>query len=233
MPIELLTAEKRPKPRTSVQAAVSGADRDGVLVAAARGGDRQAFDRLAERHKQKIFLLAKRITRSREDAEEVVQDSFIQAFVHLDSFHGNSRFSTWLTRIAVNQALMMLRKKRQSREVSLDEPGGWGESPIFLKIPDRRATPEQDASRNELYEVVREAVAQLPPSMRDAVQLGELQELTAAEATQVLGLTVSAFKSRLYHARSRLRQALSPHFQRGRKSNAGPGWELRPLVSGD
>lgn len=232
MPVELIASGKNPKPHSALRGAIPAADADALLVAAAKGGDRHAFDKLADRHMQKIFLLANRITRSREDAEEVVQDSLIQAFVHLESFNGDSRFSTWLTRIAVNQSLMMLRKRRQSRVVSLEECTEGGESSVPLQIPDRRATPEQRVSQDEMRDILFHAVDRLPAGLRAAVQLRELQELTTEEATQVLGLTVSALKSRLYHARCQLRLALAPHFQSRREGTAGSAWNMPALQPG-
>jgi RNA polymerase sigma-70 factor (ECF subfamily) len=124
---------------------------------------------------------------------------------------------------------MMLRKKRQSREVSLDESTEAGESSIPLQIPDRRPTPEQYASQRELQDVLGQAVAELPSNLRIAVELRDLQELTTEEATQVLGVTVTALKSRLFHARTRLRQVLSSGAQPKRQRAVGSAWKMPPL----
>jgi RNA polymerase sigma-70 factor (ECF subfamily) len=208
-------------------------DADALLVAAAKEGDRSAFDQLVDRHRQKIFILAKRITRNPEDAEEVVQESFVQAFVHLEKFNGDSRFSTWLTRIAVNEALMMLRKRRRSLEVSWDQSTGRDdEFSIPAEIADRRETPEESLSQQELRDELRNAVTRLPAKLRIAVQLREFEELTTEQTTEALGLTVAALKSRLYHARNRLRQTLSCHFQAKGSRAVGPGWKVVPVQSG-
>ena len=196
----------------AANAAGSSADRlvaeeDAVLVAAAKTGDNRAFELLVERHEGKIFSLAHRMTRNREDAEDVVQQSFQKAFIHLRKFEGESLFSTWLTRIAINEALMLLRRKRGSREVIL-ESNTEGETALPLDIPDAGPNPEDSCLQREQQRILSAAVNELTPGMRKAIELRELGELSTGETARVMGLSVGAVKARVFHGRRKLRQTL-------------------------
>ncbi|MGH9815774.1 MAG: sigma-70 family RNA polymerase sigma factor [Candidatus Acidiferrales bacterium] len=193
---------------------VAGPAMDGEarLVAAARRGESAAFEGLLARYEARIFRLAQNITRNREDAEEVVQDAFARAFTHLDTFHGDSRFSTWLTRIAINQALMKLRRQRPN-VVPLDEMVETEDGSLPREIADWGPNPEQRYSQQELQAILADATDQLSPSLRIVFQLRDVEQLSIQETAEALGLSASAVKSRLLRARLELRERLSEHFR--------------------
>jgi RNA polymerase sigma-70 factor, ECF subfamily len=181
---------------------------DEQLVAAAKGGDELAFETIVKRHRQRIFALALRYTRSREDAEDIVQQTFQRAFIHLQGFEGRSSFSTWLTSIVINQALMLLRRRKALHEVPIDDPSNdEGTSPAF-EIADASPNPESSYLEQEEARVLAEAIEQLIPAMRTAVELTELRELSMLQAARHLGISIGAVKSRAFHARRKLGEAL-------------------------
>ena len=180
---------------------------DENLVAVAKKGRRIAFDELHNRHARKMFRVAHRITRNREDAEDAVQECFLNAFVHLETFDGRSKFSTWLTRIATNAALMKLRKSRASREVSVK---GLAEAPGFLiedVLADSLPNPEERLAKSEQEAILRDAIAKLRPSLRKAIEVSQLQESSLHETAEILGISIAATKGRMFHARAALRRA--------------------------
>jgi RNA polymerase sigma-70 factor (ECF subfamily) len=185
---------------------------DERLVAAAKTGHRGAFDELFKRYAQIMFRTARRVTRNREDAEDAVQECFLNAFIHLRSFDGRSRFSTWLTRIAVNAALMKLRKVRGSREVSLEEQIETNELQPQRRVTKSSLNPEQSYAESEREAIVRSAVAELRPKIRKVLELHQLQEFSMHETAEVLGISVTAVKARLFHARANLRRASQLQF---------------------
>jgi RNA polymerase sigma-70 factor (ECF subfamily) len=187
-------------------------NKDMSLVTAAKGGNRRAFELLVERHERKVFFVALRITRNREDAEDVVQQSFQKAFVRLNSFVGKSSFSTWLTRIAINEALMLLRKNRGSREVLIDDLNGNEETATPLEIPDSTPDPEAFYSQQEWAGMLSLAMNELTPAMRNAIQLRELDERSMQEAAQMMGISAAAAKARVFHGRRKLRESLKHFF---------------------
>ena len=182
---------------------------DNALVEAAKGGDRTAFEFLFERHQQKIMSRAFRVTGNYQDSEDVVQQSFQNAFVHLKEFEGRSSFATWLTRIALNEALMLRRKWWKGREVSIDEPTPKEEASLVLDIPDSRPNPEGYCSRRECQRLLVAAIDELRPGLRAAVQICDLNERSLSETAEVLGLSIVAVKSRLNRARKMLREKLN------------------------
>ncbi|MFZ0464766.1 MAG: sigma-70 family RNA polymerase sigma factor [Candidatus Acidiferrales bacterium] len=188
-------------------------DGEAAVVAAAKRGDAQAFEKLVERYEGRIFRLAQNIMQNREDAEDVSQEAFVQAFQHLDKFQGDSRFSTWLTRIAINQALMKLRKKRRVKEFSLDEPVE-EDLPVPVQLVDWGPTPEQRYSQREMQRILSEAIAGLRPMFRAVFQLRDIEEFSTEETAQALGLSIPAVKARAVRARLQLREALDRHFRR-------------------
>jgi RNA polymerase sigma-70 factor (ECF subfamily) len=190
---------------------------DAALVAAAKTGDAHAFELLVHRHEGRIFLLAQRMTRNREDAEDVVQQSFQKAFIHLKRFAGESLFSTWLTRIAINEALMLLRRKRGSREVPIAESNTEDETALPLDIPDVGTNPEESCLLREQERILSAAVHELTPGMRKAIELRELGELSTGETAQVMGLSVGAVKARVFHGRRKLRQTLKRYVESTRR----------------
>ncbi len=179
-----------------------------ALVLAAKSGDGRAFEILVERYQRRILAIARRFTRTREDAEDVVQQSFQRAFVHLHKFEGKSRFSTWLTRIAINEALMFLRRSRGVREVSIDDLTGNEETALGLEIPDSRASPESAFLQGERRRILTAAVNKLTPKIRTAIELRELSELSTEEAARLMGLSVAAVKGRVFQGRRKLHQVL-------------------------
>jgi len=149
---------------------------DENLVAVAKNGRRLAFDELHNRHGRKMFRVAHRIARNREDAEDAVQECFLNAFVHLESFDRRSKFLTWLTRIATNAALMKRRKNRASREVPVKGPA---EAPDFLiedALADSLSNPEERLAKSERETILRDAIAKLRPSLRKVIEVYQLQE---------------------------------------------------------
>jgi RNA polymerase sigma-70 factor, ECF subfamily len=184
-----------------------------VLVAAAQAGDIVAFETLVGRYERKILRLAQNITQNREDAEDVMQEAFLKAYEHLSGFQGNSRFYTWLVRIAVNQALMKLRKRRPN-VVSIDEEVNTGEDLIPREIEDWGPSPEDRYKQTELSDILSEVIGDLDPSFRIVFQLRDIEELSTEETAEALGLSVPAVKSRLLRARLKLRQKLNKYFRR-------------------
>ena len=181
------------------------------LVAAAKSGDESAFEILFKRQEQKIFRVAFRYTRVREDAEDVVQETFQKAFVHLKKFEGKSSFSTWATRIAINQALMLLRTRRALHEVPVDDWSGDQGTALGPELEDVSRDPEINYLRKEGARILSEAIRHLRPGMRRAVELRELSELSTQETAGLMGLSVAAIKARLFHARKQLSKALRYH----------------------
>jgi len=179
---------------------------DEGLVAVAKMGDRTAFDELHKRHAAKMFRVAHRITRHREDAEDAVQESFLNAYVHLKNFEGRARFSTWLSRIASNAALMKVRRNRVSREVPIEEPTERFEFRPEDKLEDTSPNPEEICAKGEQEAALRDAIAKLRPTLREAVELYQFLECSLHETANVLGISVAATKGRLFHARATLRR---------------------------
>ena len=183
-----------------------------ALVADAKRGDERAFEILVKPYEPKVLALALRYTRIREDAEDVVQQSFQKAFIYLSRFEGKSRFSTWLTRIAINEALMWLRRKRASREVLIGDSTTIDETTVAVDLADSDPSPEDNCLHEEQKRILTAAVKQLKPRTRKAIELRELGELSTEETAQVLGLTTGAVKARLFHARKQLRKSLRSYF---------------------
>src|SRR6267378_2698228 len=179
-----------------------------TLVAAAKNGNRKAFEILVKRNEQRIFFVARRITRTREDAEDVVQQSFQKAFIHLRKFEGRSAFPTWLTRIAITEALMFLRRGRGLREVLIGDLSGNEETTTSLEVPDSNPDPEAIYSQREWAEMLSLAMNELPPGIRKAIQLRELGERSTEETARIMGISIGAVKARVFHGRRKLRERL-------------------------
>jgi RNA polymerase sigma-70 factor (ECF subfamily) len=181
---------------------------DEWLVLAAKDGDDNAFVELRDRHSPRIVSTAYRITRNWEDAEDALQDTFLKAFTHLNRFEGRSSFSTWVTKIAINMSLMILRKKRANKELSIDASGDDFISDDRWELRDRRETPERRYVRNERAELLRKAIGRLDPILRSALELQQAQDYSIQEIGDSLGISSAAAKSRLLRARVRLRTVL-------------------------
>jgi RNA polymerase sigma factor (sigma-70 family) len=184
-----------------------------ALVAKAKSGHHDAFGELYNRHQRQAYRTAFRILRNQQDAEDAVQRAFQRAFVNLQRFREDSTFSTWLTRIVVNDALMLLRQRRR-REPLHENSVDAAPDDVRAEIADGRPTPEEILCASERRATVRQAVAKLRGSLKVVVLYGKLQGLTSAETARRLGLTVSAVEARTFHARRFLRKQLEPNFKR-------------------
>jgi RNA polymerase sigma-70 factor (ECF subfamily) len=199
---------------TTHPALSAGAFDESALVARARAGDQAAFAALVEHYQRKIYRVGKNITQNNEDAEDVLQETFLKAYEHLGGFQGNSKFYTWIVRIAVNEALMKLRKRKGDRFVSLDEPIETGEEEVKREIAVWDDNPEQRYSRDEMQRILDEAVDDLKPDFRTVFVLRDIEELSTEETAEALGISVPAVKSRLLRARLALREKLTRQFKR-------------------
>lgn len=189
------------------------------LLVCARAGDAAAFGSLVMPHRDAILRLAHRILRNREDAEDAVQTAFLDALRHLDTFQGRSRFSSWLTRIALNAAFMRLRATRRRPETSLDEMVE-GENAARLQVVEMRPNPEQECSAKEIRVLLGKAFERLGPCYAEVLHMHHVQELSAREAARILGVPVGTVKARLHRARSRLSRHMRSMLLRRRRSTA-------------
>jgi RNA polymerase sigma-70 factor, ECF subfamily len=185
-----------------------------LLVDRARQGDVAAFGELITKYERRVYRMARQITQNDEDAEDVLQETFLKAFEHIDSFQGQSKFYTWLTRIAVNESLMKLRKRKSDRTVSLDENIETDEEPIVREIAVWDDTPELKYSQEEIRQILDKAIESLKPIFRTVFILRDVEELSTEETAEVLGLSIAAVKSRLLRARLQLREKLTRIFKR-------------------
>src|ERR1700751_4827143 len=181
---------------------------DSTLITAIKNGESQAFEFLVKRHEAKTFSVAFRITRNREDAQDVVQQSFHKAFMYLDTFQEKASFSTWLTRIVINEGLMCLRRNRSRRKISLDDVESELEELLPVEIPDRGKDPAEIYEQRENERILCEAMNQLSAEFRTVVCL-RLEERTASETAEILGLGIGTLKARLFRARQKLRVMLA------------------------
>src|SRR6202165_1903005 len=207
-----------------------------ALVQAAKGGDVGAFEELVRRCDRNVFRIAQHITQNREDAEDVVQDAFLKAYSNLHQFQGQSKFYTWLVRIAVNEALMRLRRRRPERMVSLDEEVKTEEDSLPREIADWSPNPEQQYNQAELREILSKTIQGLPPGLRTVFVLRDVEGLSTEETAAALELSVPAVKSRLLRARLQLRERLGRYFQRrdnGRSSDKHADDKTNDVSSGD
>jgi RNA polymerase sigma-70 factor, ECF subfamily len=179
------------------------------LLADAKGGKPEAFEALCQTLTPRLLKIAFRITQNREDAEDAVQDSLMRAYMHINNFQENCRFSTWLTRIVMNSALMIRRKNRNLRQLSSDSRGQNGEFALPLEVPDHSPNPEQTCVETERRRILRRAVSKLRPRMRAVIEVAQFQELPIKETAKVLDISVAAAKGRFFHARAALRKSVA------------------------
>jgi len=191
-----------------------------ALVEAAKAGDVGAFEQLVRRYDRNVFRIAQHITQNREDAEDVVQDAFFKAYSNLNQFQGQSKFYTWLVRIAVNEALMKLRRRRPERMVSLDEEVKTEDDSLPREVADWSPNPEQQYTQGELRDILTRTIQGLPPGFRTVFVLRDVEGLSTEETAEALDLSIPAVKSRLLRARLQLRERLSRYFQ---KRESGDG----------
>ena len=194
-----------------------------ALVQAAKAGDVGAFEQLVKRYDRNVFRIAQHITHSREDAEDVVQEAFLKAYTNLAQFQGQSKFYTWLVRIAVNEALMKLRRRRPERFVSLDEDVKTEDDSLPREVADWSPNPEQLYKQSELRDILTRTIQGLPPTFRTVFVLRDVEGLSTEETAEALDLSVPAVKSRLLRARLQLRERLNRYFQRRQDGNGNGG----------
>ena len=192
---------------------------DVALVQRAKAGDTAAFEQLVRQYDRQIYRTALHITQNREDAEDITQDVFFKAFQKLEQFQGNSKFSTWLVRIAVNESLMRLRRRKTSKTVSMDQDVETEEGAIPRDFAEWRPNPEQIFSQSELGDILRKTIAGLPPGFRTVFTLRDIENLSTEETAEALGLSVPAVKSRLLRARLQLRERLSRYFRQKKEGS--------------
>jgi RNA polymerase sigma-70 factor, ECF subfamily len=187
------------------------ADDDLLFVERVLSGDRKAFEPIVRRYERRVFRVTLSVLGNAEDAEEAMQDTFVKAFRHLDQFRRESRFTTWLTRIAINEALQ--KRKTQKHLISLDD----SENSEQQFLPKRRepwqTDPEQLYGKQEVHRLIESAIQALPAIYREAFVLRDVEQMTAEEAAEILGITVPAMKSRLLRARLMLRETLAASFE--------------------
>jgi RNA polymerase sigma-70 factor, ECF subfamily len=199
------------QPGTTPQRARSS-DEDEPVVDRALAGDSQAFEELVRRHERRVYRTTLAVTGNQEDAEEAMQESFLKAYQHLAGFQRASRFSTWLTRIAVNEALQILRRRRPTD--SFDELAEVGEQKLPRQFEDWHDTPEERYAKQEIRQLVEQAIHSLPATYRLALVLHDIEGLNGEEVAAALELSLPAAKSRILRARLLLREALAPKFRK-------------------
>jgi len=199
-----------------------GDDPDLPLVEATANGDLAAFEELVRRYDSRLLRVAQQVTRNLDDARDAVQETFLKAFQKLHQFQRNAKFSTWLIRIALNESLTKLRKRRFS-ELPLEYDSPDGDLPVDLA--DWSPNPEQLCGRAELREILRNTLETLPPSLRVVFVLRDIEEISIKDTAEILDLQPTAVKARLFRARLLLREKLSKHF---RQSPAAAFNTLRP-----
>lgn len=200
---------------------------ENALLARARKRDADAFTELVNQHYRRIYRLAIRITQNNHDAEDVLQETFLKAYQHLASFREHSRFSTWITKIAVNEALMKLRKRRKYPSVSLDERLDPVDHILKREIAVWEGNPEQQYSQSELQRILQQALHSLRPNCRVVFVLCDVEEFSLEETADYLGISIPATKSRLFRARMALRAKLTRRFRICRYPSSNG--TLRPL----
>jgi RNA polymerase sigma-70 factor (ECF subfamily) len=199
-----------------------GEETETALVHAAKRGNAGAFEQLLRRSQAMVFRIAQHITESREDAEEVAQEAFLKAFQNMERFEERSRFSTWVTRIAVNTALMQLRRRRGRDAVSISERDAVSISEndasdpraLAQEVVDWRPNPEQLYGRRELREILTKALVGLPRHYSTVFLLRDVEGFSTLETAETLGISINAVKAYLLRARLQLREKLTRFFKR-------------------
>lgn len=189
---------------------------DDTLVEQCKSGDTVAFDELMRRYHSAALKVALSIVRDKQDAEDEVQNAFWKAFEHIQQFNKDAKFSTWLTRIVVNQCLMKLRRSRRARYTYIDDVVV-GEEIVSLDLKDGRENPEQELGRSEVATALYQEIKRTPPLLRNVFLLREVQQRPMPEVAEELGISVAAAKSRLLRARAELRNRMQRH-----SGNVGP-----------
>src|SRR5256886_15835823 len=185
-----------------------------ALVQAAKGGDVGAFEELVKRYDRNVFRIAQHITQNREDAEDVVQDAFLKAYNNLAQFQGQSKFYTWLVRIAVNEALMKLRRRKPERTVSLDEEIKTEDNSVPREVADWSPNPEQMYNQAELRDILTRTIQGLPPGLRTVFVLRDVEGLSTEETAQALEVSIPAVKARVLRGRFEIGERVNRLFSK-------------------
>jgi len=191
------------------------------LIRAGQRGDSEAAGTLFRRYQRQLYQTALRVLGNTEDAEDALQEGFLSAYRNLKRFEGRSQFSTWLTRIVINAALMRRRSQKARPAVSLDEPVHEDELPISERQADEGPSPEQLFAGTEIREMLRENLDELSPLLRTAFVLREMEGYSTGEAARKLGVTENTLKARLWRARHQLQERLSRRLRRIRDGVTG------------
>ena len=207
----------------ATQAAVGIQGSEEKLIRAGQRGDHQAVETLFRRYQRPLFQTALRVLGNTEDAEDALQDGLLSAYRNLKRFEGRSQFSTWLTRIVINAALMRRRSAKARPAISLDEPPREDELPATERFADDGLTPEQVFANTEIREMLSENLDQLSPLLRTAFVLREVQGYSTGEAAKKLGVTENTLKARLWRARHQLAERLGRRLRRMRDDITGGG----------
>jgi len=203
-----------------------------ALVHAAKTGDMDAFGQLVRRNQVMAFRVAQHITGSPEDAEEVVQEAFLKAFRNLERFEERSRFSTWVTRITVNTALMRLRQRRGHETVAFCENDTSDPTALTQEVADWRPDPEQIYTRRELRAILERALADMPQHYSTVFLLRDVEGFSTSETAEALGISITATKARLLRARLQLRERLSAYFAEAQEKDSSHSLKTRSMRSG-
>ncbi|MSO19529.1 MAG: sigma-70 family RNA polymerase sigma factor [Acidobacteria bacterium] len=189
------------------------------LVHRAKEGDVASFSELVSRHERKVFRLTQHIIGNREDAEDALQEAFLKAYTKLDQFQEGAQFSTWLVRIAVNESLMKLRKRRHTPfTISLDEPIESDDGLIPREIGQWEDNPESKFAQQEVREILDQELKSMPEAFRTVLVLRDLEQISTEETARLLEISIPAVKSRLLRARLHLREKLNKYFERGKSA---------------
>jgi len=194
--------------------AVGEANNDLALVHATRNGDVSAFEQLVKRYGVRLLRIAQTVTHNREDAQDAVQEAFLKAFQHLEGFRENSKFSTWLIRITVNQSLIKVRKQRSTKEVSLDESLQKDAESLLLQAADPAPSPEERYRSSELRDILTKRLQELPLILRTVFVLRDMEGVSIIQTAEILGLSQTAVKARSWRARLYLREHLATYFHK-------------------
>lgn len=206
-------------------------NKEAQLIRKGLKGDAQALETLFTEHKRPLYQTALRVLGNPEDAEDAVQDGLLSAYRNLPRFEGRSQFSTWLTRIVINAALMRRRSRNARPAISLDEPPREHEVPAVERFADHGPTPEQQYQRRELHEMIRENLGELSPLLRTAFVLREVQGFSTGEAAEKLGVTENTLKARLWRARQQMADRLKRRMRKDYDETSKNGIASRDAFS--
>jgi RNA polymerase sigma-70 factor, ECF subfamily len=183
------------------------------LIRRVRDGDKEAFYTLVRPYDRAVFFATRSVLANDADAEDAAQEAVFKAFTHINAFRGESKFSTWLIRIAINEARMMLRKQHRRLYESLDEPTADEQGDYWPKdFADWREIPIEAVQLKELREALSKALASLEPKYRQVLVLRDIEHFSIVETAEALGISETNVRTRLHRARLRMRDALAPGF---------------------